>query len=140
MVYITNENGEQISAYQTLRLALAPRFLVPVSPCLRAGQKVRIHARVCNGKTITSDPVTVSSDPPPTPYIDGVQPGDTGCVIFSAAGFMINVYMNGEWVISYLSGTAMNIPLPRAVKSGDKFALTQTVCGVESKMFDVFTV
>jgi hypothetical protein len=82
------------------------------------------------------------NEPPPQPYIDTtvLEPGATSLSIIANSGFVTHAYVNSVWSGSTISGSFPPVDLLAPLKAGDKISLTQNVCGVESKMFDVVTV
>jgi hypothetical protein len=136
LVFISNQNGQQISAYHNL---IGFDALIPVSPSLVAGEQITVHLQGCGGNWTEYGPFAVKSGAPPQPvFVQPVEAGYTFCEIDSpAAGSIIDVYTaTNQWLGSAISKgnlESTGVALSAALQDGQELHCTQTLCGVPGK-------
>jgi hypothetical protein len=136
LVFISNQNGQQISAYHNL---IGFDALIPVSPSLVAGEQITVNLQGCGGNWTKFGPFAVIAGAPPQPvFVQPVQAGYTFCEIASpAAGSIINVYTaTNQWLGSAISKgnlESTGVPLSATLQVGQQLHCTQTLCGVPGK-------
>lgn len=135
LVYMTNKQGQQISAYHNLFGEIIVENLIPVSPSLVSGDEITVHVMYCGGGWLKYGPFVVSGDvPSPPEIIEGLTVSGYKVVqvMSKHAGAVIDVYVNNQWKGSAISWGNMGvtvIPLSEALKTDDEVFGTQTLCG-----------